>query len=63
MELSDTNKSLDNFFTVMNDLLDTYAPYKKLPLREIKLVDKRHIIEVKTAIKADLLNKFKNYRN
>ena len=26
MELIDTNKLFDNFFTVMNDLLDTYAP-------------------------------------
>ena len=30
MELNDTNKLFDNFFTVMNDLLDTNAPYKKL---------------------------------
>ena len=30
MELNDTNKLLDNFFTVVNDLLDTYVPYKKL---------------------------------
>ena len=37
MELNDTNKSFDNFFTVMNDLLDTCTPYKKLSLREIKL--------------------------
>ena len=37
MELNDTNKSFDNFFTVMNDLLDTYVPYKKLSLREVKL--------------------------
>ena len=42
MELSDTNKSFDNFFTVVNDLLDTYAPYKKLSLREI-MVDERHL--------------------
>ena len=47
MELNDTNKSFDNFFTVMKDLLDTCTPYKKLSLREIKLkktmVDERHI--------------------
>ena len=47
MELNDTNKSFDNFFTVMNGLLDTCTPYKKLSLREIKLkktmVDERHI--------------------
>ena len=36
-ELSDTNKSFDRFFTVVNDLLDTYDPYKKLSLREIIL--------------------------
>ena len=42
MELSDTNKSFDNFFTVVNDLLDTYAPYKKLSLRET-MVDERHL--------------------
>ena len=45
MELNDTNKSFDKFFTVVNDL-DTYAPYKKLSQREIKLeknmVDERH---------------------
>ena len=34
MELSDTKKSFDKFFTVVND---TYAPYKKFSLREIKL--------------------------
>ena len=37
MELNDSNKLFDNFFTVVNDLLDTYAPYKKLSRREIKL--------------------------
>ena len=37
MELNDTNELFDKFFTVVNDLLDTYAPYKKLSLREIKL--------------------------
>ena len=26
MELIDTSKLFDNFFTVMNDLLDPYAP-------------------------------------
>ena len=40
MELNDTNKSFDNFFTVVNDLPDTNAPYKKLSLREIKLKNK-----------------------
>ena len=37
MELNDSNKLFDNSFTVVNDLLDTYAPYKKLSRREIKL--------------------------
>ena len=32
MELNDTNKLFDKFFTVVNDL-DTYAPYKKLSQR------------------------------
>ena len=48
MELNDTNELFDNFFTVVNDL-DTYAPYKKLSQREIKLkknmVDERHKAE------------------
>ena len=39
MELNDTNELFDNFFTVVNDL-DTYAPYKKLSQREIKLKKK-----------------------
>ena len=43
----DTNKLFDIFFTVVNDLLDTYTPCKKLSLREIKqektMVDERHI--------------------
>ena len=46
IEFSDTNKSFDKFFTVVNDLLDTNAPYKKLSLRGLKLktmVDERHI--------------------
>ena len=47
MELNDSNKLFDNFFTVVNDLLDTYAPYKKLSRREIKLkksiVGERHV--------------------
>ena len=29
MELNDTNKLLDKYFTVVNGLVDTYAPYKK----------------------------------
>ena len=37
MELNNTNKSFDNFLTVVNDLLDTYDLYKKLSLRKIKL--------------------------
>ena len=37
MELSDTNKLYDKFFTVINDFVDTYAPYKKPSLREIRL--------------------------
>ena len=37
MELNDTNKPFDKYFTVVNDLLDTYAPYKNVSLREIKL--------------------------
>ena len=40
MELNDTNKSFDKSFRVVNDLLNTYVPYKKLSLREIKL--KKH---------------------
>ena len=36
IEFNDTNKLFDKFFTVVNDILDTYAPYKKLSLREIK---------------------------
>ena len=47
MELNNTSKSFDNFFTVINGLPDTYTLYKKLSLRETKLkktmVDKRHI--------------------
>ena len=46
IEFNDTNKSFDKFFTVVNDLLDTNAPYKKLSLRGLKLktmVDERHI--------------------
>ena len=47
MKLNNTNRSFDNYFTAVDDLLDTYAPYKKLSLREIKLkttmVDERHI--------------------
>ena len=47
MKLNDTNRSFDNYFTAVDDLLDTYAQYKKLSLREIKLkttmVDERHI--------------------
>ena len=29
MELNDTNKLLDKYFTVVNGLVGTYAPYKK----------------------------------
>ena len=47
MKLNDTNRSFDNYFTAVDDLLDTYAQYKKLSLREIKLkttmVDERYI--------------------
>ena len=53
MELNDTSKSSDNFFTVVNDLLDTYAPYKKLSLREIKLKNKPWLTKgILTSIKA-----------
>ena len=36
MELNNTNKLFDKLFTVVNNLLDTYAPCKKLSMIEIK---------------------------
>ena len=58
MKLNDTNRSFDNYFTAVDDLLDTYAQYKKLSLREIKLkttmVDERHINVYKSKNKITL---------
>ena len=52
MEFNETNKLFDNFFTVMNDLLDTNAPYKKLSLRQIKLKKQWLTKGILTSIKA-----------
>ena len=49
MELNDTNKSFDKFFTVVNDLLDTHTLYRKLSLREMKV--KAKPITMETSIR------------
>ena len=61
MELNDSNKLFDNFFTVVNDLLDTYAPYKKLSRREIKLKKKASLVKdmlMSIKLKSRLYRKF-----
>ena len=52
MELNDTNKLSDNFFMLVNDLLDTYAPHKRISLREIKLKKTWLTNDIVTSIKA-----------
>ena len=52
MELNDTNKLSDNFFMLVNDLLDTYAPHKRISLREIKLKKTWLTNDILTSIKA-----------
>ena len=49
MKLSDTNKSFDKFFTVVNDLLDTYALYKNSLWEKLTWLTK----DILTSIKAN----------
>ena len=52
MELNDSNKSFDNFFTVINGFPDNYTLNKKLSLRETKLKKPWLTKGILTSIKA-----------
>ena len=48
----DPNLSMENFYTYYNNLLDEFAPYKKLTKKEIKLKTKPWInIEILNLVK------------